>query len=275
MFCYTPAVRRVRAPVWNVWQNGGVPRVLLAAAGGLAVIIALTALVLTCMMVRALFLNPAADAAVIVLGCEVKGVDICDGRIEQARAFFAEFGQKGTFECENFIEAEKPQDEAEKFDLVLVHDVIEHIEPPYKETFVGNIRPLLKRNGLVFFGFPAWQMPFGGHQQIGRGFASKTPFIHVLPVPMYRALLKASGEDDRCIEELMSIKRAQMSIEGFERVCKATGFSIVNRKFWFINPHYKQKFNLTPIALNPLLGKIPYFRNYYTTSAFYLLKAEE
>ena len=92
---------------------------------------------------------------------------------------------------------------------------------------------------------------------------------------MYRALLKASGEDDRCIEELMSIKRAQMSIEGFERVCKATGFSIVNRKFWFINPHYKQKFNLTPIALNPLLGKIPYFRNYYTTSAFYLLKAEE
>ncbi|MDO5476129.1 MAG: YdcF family protein [Eubacteriales bacterium] len=64
---------RIHVVVWNVWQNGGVPRVLLAAAGGLAVIIALTALVLTCMMVRALFLNPAADAAVIVLGCEVKG----------------------------------------------------------------------------------------------------------------------------------------------------------------------------------------------------------
>lgn len=208
------------------------------------------------------------------MGCEVKGVDICDGRIEQARAFFAEFGQKGTFVCENFIEAEKPQDEADKFDLVLVHDVIEHIEPPYKETFVGNIRPLLKRGGLVFFGFPAWQMPFGGHQQIGRGFASKTPFIHILPVPMYRALLKVSGENEGCIKELLSIKRAQMSIEGFERVCRETGFSIVNRKFWFINPHYKQKFNMTPMALNSLLGKIPYFRNYYTTSAFYLLKVD-
>ena len=155
------------------------------------------------------------------LGCEVKGVDICDGRIEQARAFFAEFGQKGTFECENFIEAEKPQDEAEKFDLVLVHDVIEHIEPPYKETFVGNIRPLLKRNGLVFFGFPAWQMPFGGHQQICQSkLLSHLPWFHLLPAFMYKGLLKLFHERESAINELLDIKQCKCPIERFERVIK-------------------------------------------------------
>lgn len=206
------------------------------------------------------------------LGCTVKGVDICDGRIEQAREFFEMFGQKGTFECENFIEAKKPESEEERYDIVLVHDVIEHIEPPYKENFVTNIQPFMKQDGIVFFGFPAWQMPFGGHQQICKGFASKMPFIHILPKCLYHAILKLSGEGPSCIRELMSIKRAQVSIERFERLCKETNFQIVHRKLWFINPHYQQKFNLKPRVLSPFLAKIPYFRNFYTTSAFYLLK---
>lgn len=206
------------------------------------------------------------------LGCEVVGVDLAQSRVDQAKDFFASFGQPGTFFCRNFIEADKPQTEEERFDIVLIHDVIEHIEPPYKPTFFTHILPFLKQDGIVFFGFPAWQNPFGGHQQIIKGFASKTPYIHVLPNPLYRGLLRMSGASDSAVGELMSIKRSQMPVEKFERLAREAGYDILDRTLWLINPHYKQKFHLKPRLLWPAFAAIPYLRNYYTTSAFYLLK---
>ncbi len=206
------------------------------------------------------------------IGCDVTGIDISATRIEQAIAFFADSGQKGAFFCKNFITAEKPMTEEQRYDLILIHDVIEHIEEPYKKDFFSNISPFLKNDGIIFFGFPAWQMPFGGHQQICKGFASKLPFIHLLPNALYSFIVKSSGNDQGCVDELLSIKRSKMPIEHFETLAKQAGYSIIHRQLWFINPHYKQKFGLKPRKLNRLLSSIRYFRNLYSTSAFYLLK---
>jgi len=206
------------------------------------------------------------------IGCQVTGIDLSETRIAQAREFFAEAGQKATFLSQNFILAEKPATDDERFDLVLIHDVIEHIEKPYKREFFEHIRPFLKPNGLIFFGFPAWQMPFGGHQQICRGLAGKLPFIHLLPNPLYKAIVRACGNGDNCVNELLSIKRARMSIEHFERLCRDGGYTLQRRTLWFINPHYQQKFGLTPRRLNAFLSSLKYLRNFYTTSAFYLLR---
>lgn len=209
------------------------------------------------------------------LGCQVTGIDISEGRIDEARKFFASAHREGTFLCQDFTKAEPPSTEEERFDLVLCHDVIEHIEPPYKENFLSNIRPYLRRNALVFFGFPAWQNPFGGHQQISTGFASKLPFIHLLPGPLYRALLRWSGASQSCINELMSIRRSRVTVESFEKLAEVTGFEIRQRTLWFINPHYKQKFNLKPRLQWAFFSSLPYIRNFYTTSAFFLLKAKD
>lgn len=208
------------------------------------------------------------------MGCQVKGLDIAVNRVEQAKEFFRKAGQEGTFVCANFIEADKPATEEERFDIVLIHDVIEHIEPPYKPDFFVHIKPFLKSDGIVFFGFPAWQNPFGGHQQISKGAASKMPFVHLLPNPLYRGLLRASGSQQPVIDELMSIKRSRMPVEKFEKLARESGYDIVDRTLWFINPHYKQKFNLTPRLEWKFFAGIPYVRNFYTTSAFYLLRAK-
>ena len=125
-------------------------------------------------------------------GCQVTGIDICQKRIEEAQTFFSEHHQQGIFICQDFLLAEVPKTETGKFDLILIHDVIEHIESPYKKIFMLHIKHFLKQNGIVFFGFPAWYNPFGGHQQISVGFASKLPFIHLFPKPLYQALLKVS-----------------------------------------------------------------------------------
>ena len=203
-------------------------------------------------------------------GCEVVGIDLDGGKIEQAKISFSEAGQKGLFICDNFVTMQEQN--LGKFDVILVHDVIEHIHQQDKLEFMLNIKKFMDDKSIIFCAFPAWQMPFGGHHQICQGFASKLPFIHVLPNAIYKAILKLSGESQGTIDELMDIKRCKMPIERFELLVAASNYAIKGKIFWFINPHYKRKFGLKPRKVNAVLAKIPYFRNYYITSVWFLLK---
>ncbi len=205
------------------------------------------------------------------LGCSVTGIDIVSGRIQQAVQFFQSSGQTGRFLCQDFLTSPLPNSQEECFDLIIVHDVIEHIAPQVKLPFLQHIHGFLRSGGVVFFAFPAWHNPFGGHQQISAGLASKLPFIHLLPNPIYQWMLKSSGTSSQLIEELMDIKRARMTIERFEELSVSAGFVVTDRLLWFINPHYKQKFNLRARKLWPFIAKLPYVRNYFTTSAFYVI----
>lgn len=205
------------------------------------------------------------------MGCSVTGIDISQNRITQAKAFFDEEGVNASFICQNFLEINAPQSDIDRYDVILIHDVIEHIEPDAKPDFISHVEKFLRHNGIMFWGFPAWQNPFGGHQQIITGFASKVPFIHLLPFPIYRWILHMSGASEEGINELMSIKRAKVSIEYFESVVSKCDYNMINRTLWFINPNYKQKFGLTPRRLWRVVASIPCLRNFFTTSAFYLL----
>ena len=60
------------------------------------------------------------------LGCQVTGTDLAAGKIENARLFF-EGIVNAEFFAENFIDGESLR--GRSFDLIIIHDVIEHIEP--------------------------------------------------------------------------------------------------------------------------------------------------
>lgn len=210
-------------------------------------------------------LLPLAEA-----GCCVTGIDLAANKIENAKEYFAKRNMPGEFISGNFLNMPPRED---RFDIVLIHDVIEHIEPEDKPAFFLGLKKFLKPDGIVFFGFPAWQMPFGGHQQICRSrVCSTVPFMHVLPAPVYKAWLKMFGEEPAKIDELLSIKRSRMTPELFEKLCNKTGYVVNDRIFWFISPHYKAKFGLRPRRLCSLLAHIPYVRNWFTTSCFYIIK---
>ncbi len=204
------------------------------------------------------------------LGCYVAGLDLLGNKIENARRFFEKAGAKGDFICGNFLEDDCLKDK-EKFDVILIHDVIEHIEPEYKSLFFSRLKPLLKTGGIIFFGFPAWHMPFGGHQQICRSRWSRMPFIHLLPKRLYWSYLNLFKENPLQVDELMSISRSRMSTEKFEQLCRDNGYRILDRTLWFISPHYKAKFNLRPAGLFSPLCRIPYLRNYLSTACFYII----
>jgi len=201
-------------------------------------------------------------------GCEVTGVDIAPKKIENATAFFAETGHSGSFTCCDFLSF--PDDK--KYDVIIMHDVIEHIEPEYKASFLGKALSLLKDDGIIFCAFPSWQMPFGGHQQICKSrICSKIPFVHLLPTGLYRRYLNLFNESKPIVDDLMSIKRSQMRIRKFERLCDETGAKRLDRTLWLINPHYEIKFGLKPARLVCPFDRIPGLRCYLATSCFYIL----
>lgn len=124
--------------------------------------------------------------------------------------------------------------------------------------------------------FPAWQMPFGGHQQICKSrILSHLPFFHLLPKALYKKVLEIGGESSFCIQELLNIKETKCPIELFQKSIKDTNFTVVNCTPWFINPHYEVKFGLKPRRLWSLISKIPYIRNFFTTSSFYILTTKK
>ena len=58
------------------------------------------------------------------------------------------------------------------------------------------------------------------------------------------------------------IRDTRITIEGFHKLVTATGLRIVNQRLYFINPNYQVKFRLKPRILSPVIGKIPYVRNF-------------
>ena len=54
-----------------------------------------------------------------------------------------------------------------------------------------------------------------------------------------------------------------MPFGGHQQICRS--------KLWFINPHYKQKFHLTPRLLPHWVWRVKYIRNFFTTSCWYVL----
>lgn len=202
------------------------------------------------------------------LGCSTTGVDISAGRIKDAILFFAEKQIKGNFIASDIFKLKSLE---HNFDLIICHDVIEHIED--KATFLFNLPKYTKPGGLIFMSFPAWQMPFGGHQQICKSkIISHFPFIHLLPASIYKGILKIGGENISCIEELLSIKETKTPIELFEKLAHKKRMTVINRQLFFISPHYEIKFRLSPRKLSSIIAGIPYLRNFFTTSCFYILK---
>lgn len=201
-------------------------------------------------------------------GCSVTGIDSSKERICQAHSFFGKTSYNGVFICGDFLV--KAIDLSYKeYDIILVHDVIEHIKQKDKVQFMFLAKKLLSEKGFIFWGFPAWQMPFGGHQQICRNqFVSHFPFIHLLPNALYRQILLLCKEDNSCIDELLYIKSCKVSIEDFEKLAVLSHNKIIDKVFWLINPHYKQKFGLSPKVLK--IGSIKYLRNFFCTSCFYI-----
>lgn len=206
-------------------------------------------------------------------GCRVTGIELGQMSSDISKNFLKDEIAQGkiTIINKNVYDINPDKDLQEKFDVILLKDTIEHIHN--QEKFVAHIFHFLKPDGVIFFAFPPWLMPFGGHQQsLDSKFLHKLPYFHILPMPVYKGILKLFGESDGRIADVCEVKETQISINRFERITKKAGFSIVNKTFYLINPSYKHKFGATPKEQFGWLAVIPWLRDWFTTTCYYLLK---
>jgi SAM-dependent methyltransferase len=208
------------------------------------------------------------------LGCNAVGIELDELKSGYAKNLLSDYISRGQVEIvnQNIYEEAALERFSGQFDLILLKDVIEHI--PDQEKFIPYLKKFLKPGGQVFFGFPPWYMPHGGHQQVCKSkFLSVLPYFHLLPNPIYKGILKLSGEYDPVIKELLENKSTGISIERFERIVKASGYTIPAKRFYLINPIYQYKFGVKPKKQFGLIAAIPYLRDFLTTCVYYMIKA--
>lgn len=210
-------------------------------------------------------------------GCEkAVGIELSEYRADLARQFMANHIQESKLEIviSDIHESSIQNKYHSYFDLIILKDVIEHLYE--KERIIRTLNSFLKDNGVIFFAFPPWQMPFGGHQQIcNHRLLSKLPYIHLLPYRLYEKLLDTFREPKSTIKELMEIKDTRISIEHFEVLMSAADLQIIRCTYFLFNPIYKFKFNLRPREQLYLISKIRYIRNYLTTAVYYVVKKND
>lgn len=198
------------------------------------------------------------------------GVDLDPPRIDLANEYLAQEVAEGrvSFLLKNVYDDDFVQEYAGAFQLIILKDVIEHI--PNQEAFIPHLARFLAPGGQIFFGFPPWLMPFGGHQQIATGsMASKMPWYHILPRPVYKGLLKMMGEKPGTIAALMEVVDTQITIERFERIIRKSNLQVLKQEHFLINPIYRYKFGLKPRKQTKLITAIPYLRDFLTTCVYY------
>ncbi|MGH2645135.1 MAG: class I SAM-dependent methyltransferase, partial [Chitinophagaceae bacterium] len=204
------------------------------------------------------------------------GVDLVPSRIALANNFLQEYVSNGQLKLinKNIYDLDFLGEFKNSFDLIILKDAIEHI--PDQGKLMGYLKQLLKPNGTIFLGFPPWYMPHGGHQQICQNkILSVFPYIHLLPVPVYRGILKSFKEDQSTVKELLEIKETGISIERFQRILKENHYFVLHKKFYLINPIYQYKFGWKPRKQLGIISAIPYFRNFVTTCVYYLVKDKD
>ncbi|MDR3219855.1 MAG: class I SAM-dependent methyltransferase [Dysgonamonadaceae bacterium] len=209
--------------------------------------------------------------AFVEKGCQGVGVDIYDGKWVYADEKLPDYVDAGRlrFVQKDIYLADIESDLKGKFDVIILKDTIEHIHD--QQRLINKIKNFLNPGGVVFFGFPPWQMPFGGHQQMcSSKILSYFPYFHLLPKSLYKSILNLFKE--HITEALLEIKETGISIERFENIVKKEGYKIINKQLYFINPIYKYKFGIKVRKQPKIIGSIPYLRDFFTTSVYYLIQ---
>lgn len=145
--------------------------------------------------------------------------------------------------------------ESIKFDIIVLRDVIEHIQE--KSKVVGIIKDLLNEGGIVFLSFPSNNSPFAGHQQTSGKKIAKIPYFHKLPDSIYIKTLKILGVKDSKIKYLISTKHNVVNKKKLLEYFHHSGMKLIFDKDYFIRPEWKFRFGLNTIEV-----KSKYMKNF-------------
>ncbi len=146
----------------------------------------------------------------------------------------------------------------EKYDLIIIRDVIEHIKN--KKTALLNIFSILQPGGKLFISYPPKYCAYAGHQQTVPSILGKIPYIHLLPDFLYKWYLRLINCPKKKIQYLIETKHSRVSNSEMFHLLSGIGFKIINKSNWFIRPSYYFRFKLpkfkNPFSWVPVLNEV-------------------
>jgi SAM-dependent methyltransferase len=198
------------------------------------------------------------------------GTDIAEVRLEMGRTITDIAGLNVEFVTNDIIYGIPPAEWNFKYDLAILRDVIEHLDDT--QIALTNIRKVIKKGGYLYVTFPPYKSPYGGHQHTLSGdLLSKLPYIHLLPISIFKKLIKSGRPQD--IEEVERLSDIQLSPEKFKKAALNSGYEIAKEDYYLLRPVFKMKFGLPSFKINTL-AKIKFIRNYFCMEASFILKAK-
>ena len=139
---------------------------------------------------------------------------------------------------------------SEKYDFVLIRDVLEHCGDPLK--MLEKAAHLLTAKGYIYATYTPFLSPFGGHQHNGSGFFSNVPYIQALPEALFLNLIRPSSNlykgGDELLRDLRQVRSTWLTTGKVIHAANLAGLSIAIARSWFIRQDYRYKFGLKPIS---------------------------
>ncbi|MCS7189558.1 MAG: class I SAM-dependent methyltransferase [Bacteroidia bacterium] len=198
------------------------------------------------------------------------GTDIETQRLQEARHIAKALSLPLEYFQHDILHDPLPPEWIGKFDIIVLRDVIEHLEDP--ERALRRIYTLLKDAGYVFFTFPPYYSPYGGHQHTLLNFWGRLPYIHLLPERFLEKVAASGWQPGR--QEVMRLRRIRLSVPQIKEVSKRTGFSIISEKHYFLRPvfRYRLRAPLPAIPITPLVKAFPHLMQFFCTEAGFVLQ---
>lgn len=196
------------------------------------------------------------------------GTDIVEHRLEMGRKISDMGGINIQFAYHDIINEDLKPEWKNAFDLVLLRDVIEHLD--FTTIALTNISKLIKPGGFLFVTFPPYYSPFGGHQHTVGNKLGMVPYVHLLPNPLFYSFLNGGREND--IGEVKRLQTIKLTPKKFLKSVEESGFKVYKQDYYLLRPVFKMKFGLPTIKTTAISG-LPLVKDLFSLEACYILQA--
>lgn len=158
----------------------------------------------------------------------------------------------------------------ESFDIVLLRDVLEHLEDPVRALV--NISRIMKPGATLMITFPPYFSPFGGHQQLLGTLPGKIPFVHWMPGRLFDKIVRAS-KDSTNADEVRRLRSIKLNADKVRAAARGAGMIVADEKYFLLRPVFRYKYGtFVPAVDVSFLKKVAVVRNLAMESAFLLRK---
>ncbi|MFP4544013.1 MAG: methyltransferase domain-containing protein [Candidatus Kapaibacterium sp.] len=195
------------------------------------------------------------------------GTDIAAFRLETGKKIAGLCGLDTKYDEHNIITEEPKEEWLEAYNLVLLRDVIEHLDDTY--AALDNIKKIIRPGGYLYVTFPPYYSPFGGHQHTVANTWGKIPFIHMLPDSIFLKLIESGRPQD--IGEVKRLQQIRLTPKKFIEAANKAGYEIKKAEYYFLRPVFKMKFGLPTVKSTPL-SFIPPVRDLLSLEASFILR---